>query len=163
MSVTSIDKDLEARTLTVTAEWEASVERVWNLWSDPRQLERWWGPPTYPATVTEHDLQPDGYVRYYMTSPEGERYHGLWRVVKVDAPHLLVVDDLFADDEGNAKEDMPTSAMEVRIEEAGDGRTRMVMVSRYATTEALEQVLEMGMLEGIQGALSQVDAILAEG
>ncbi len=47
-----------ARTMTLEAEFDASPERVWQLWADPRQLERWWGPPTYPATVTTHDLRP---------------------------------------------------------------------------------------------------------
>ena len=52
MTVTSVRTDPDTLTLTLTAEFEASPERVWNLWSDPRKLERWWGPPTYPATFT---------------------------------------------------------------------------------------------------------------
>ena len=51
MTVTNVHKDPEALTMTITAEFDAPVERVWQLWADPRQLERWWGPPTYPATV----------------------------------------------------------------------------------------------------------------
>ena len=56
MTVTSVRKDPEALTMTITAELDATVERAWQLWADPRQLERWWGPPTYPATVVDHDL-----------------------------------------------------------------------------------------------------------
>ena len=52
MTVTAVRKDPDALTMTLTAEFEASPERVWQLWADPRQLERWWGPPTYPATFT---------------------------------------------------------------------------------------------------------------
>ena len=44
MTVTAVRKDLDALTLILTAEFEASPERVWDLWADPRQLERWWGP-----------------------------------------------------------------------------------------------------------------------
>ena len=58
MTVTAVHKDPRRLTLTVEAEFDASAERVWQLWADPRQLERWWGPPTYPATVTTHDLAP---------------------------------------------------------------------------------------------------------
>ncbi len=50
MTVTTVDTDLDARTLTLVAEFDAPVERVWELWADPRKLERWWGPPGYPAT-----------------------------------------------------------------------------------------------------------------
>ena len=42
MSVTSVDKDFESLTLTLVADFDARTERVWQLWADPRQLERWW-------------------------------------------------------------------------------------------------------------------------
>ncbi len=58
MSVTSVDKDLDRLTITLIADFDAPTERVWELWSDPRKLERWWGPPTHPATVEVHDLTP---------------------------------------------------------------------------------------------------------
>ena len=54
MPVIDAITDLEALTLTFVTEHDAPVERVWLLWADPRQLERWWGPPGWPATVTEH-------------------------------------------------------------------------------------------------------------
>ena len=70
MTVTAVRKDPDALTMTLTAEFDASPERVWELWADPRQLERWWGPPTYPATFTAHDLAPGSRVEYHMTGPE---------------------------------------------------------------------------------------------
>jgi dihydrofolate reductase len=64
MSVTSIDADHDNLTLTVIADFDAPIDRVWELWSDPRKLERWWGPPGYPATFVEHDLRPGGEAAY---------------------------------------------------------------------------------------------------
>ena len=93
MPVTSVVKDADARTMTITARFDAPIERVWRLWSDPRQLERWWGPPDYPATVTEHDLVPGGTVAYAMTGPNGDQHTGWWRVRAVDAPHALEFED----------------------------------------------------------------------
>jgi len=61
MTVTTIDKDTEALTLTLVADFAAPVDAVWELWADPRKLERWWGPPTYPATFVEHDLTRAGW------------------------------------------------------------------------------------------------------
>ena len=54
MTVTSIEKDLDALTMTVNAEFDAAVERTWQLWSDPRQLERWWDrrPIRPPSSTT---------------------------------------------------------------------------------------------------------------
>lgn len=71
MPVTGVTMDPAARTMTLTAEWDAPPERAWRLWADPRRLERWWGPPDHPATVTEHDLRPGGRVAYVVTAPGG--------------------------------------------------------------------------------------------
>ena len=56
MTVTNVEKNKDNLTMTITAEFDAPVERVWQLWENPRLLERWWGPPTYPATFTEFQL-----------------------------------------------------------------------------------------------------------
>ena len=73
MTVTAVRKDPQTLTMTLEAEFDAVAERVWQLWADPRQLERWWGPPTYPATFTRHDLAPGSRVEYHMTGPEGDQ------------------------------------------------------------------------------------------
>lgn len=162
MSVTSVTKDLDRAALRVEAEYRATVARVWQLWADPRQLERWWGPPTYPATVTHHDLAAGGTVQYHMTGPEGDKHHGGWRVVRAEEPHLIEFEDYFADDTGNENADLPQSKTVVSIEDIGNGTTRMSIDTRYASTEALQQVLEMGMEEGMRQALGQIGALLQQ-
>lgn len=161
MTVVDLKKDTTNHTMTIVSEYPASPERVWELWADPRLLERWWGPPTYPATVTDHELSPGGSVRYFMTGPEGDRYHGAWRVNEVEAPHRIEVEDVFVNDDGTVNADMPVSRMSVAIEDAGEGTTRMTITSRFASLEAMQQLVEMGMEEGIRQALGQTDALLA--
>jgi uncharacterized protein YndB with AHSA1/START domain len=161
MTVTSVEKDLEALTMTVTAEYDVPVERAWQLWADPRQLERWWGPPTYPATVEQHDLSPGGTVAYYMTSPEGEKYRGWWQVLESSPPRTLLVKDGFADADGNANADLPTTVMRVSIEDRDGGGVIVTVLSTFPSLEALEQLLAMGMEEGLMAAMGQIDAILA--
>ena len=89
------------------------------MWSDPRQLERWWGPPSYPATFV----------------------------------------DGLADDEGKPNGEMPTTIATVTIAEAG-GRTTMAIESKFGSREGMEQVIEMGMEQGLVEALGQIDALL---
>ena len=163
MSTIDITKDLEACSLVVTTTFDVSPERVWRLWSDPRQLERWWGPEPYPATVVDHDLRPGGHVSYYMTGPEGDKHQGYWRVVEVDPPRRLVFEDGFADDGGAPNDDLPTSRSVVDVAQVDDARTRMTITSQYDSTADLEQVLAMGMEEGIRQAVAQIDGLLAEG
>jgi len=161
MSVTDIHKDPTALTMRVTSEWDAPIASVWRLWADPRRLERWWGPPTYPATVVEHDLRPGGKVSYFMTSPEGEQHQGWWRVVDVEEPHRLDLEDGFADTDGNPDAAMPTTQFTVTFAELPGGATRMVIESRFPSSEAMDQMVEMGMEEGLAAAMGQIDAVLA--
>jgi uncharacterized protein YndB with AHSA1/START domain len=162
MTVTNVSTDTEARTLTITASFAATTEEVWRLWADPRLLERWWGPPTYPATVVEHDLTPGGRVTYYMTGPSGDRPRGWWRVIAVDPPSRLEFEDGFADAEGNPDPSMPTMTAQVTIEPQGDAQTVMTIRSAFASAEAMAQILAMGAAEGMTEAMAQIDVLLAE-
>jgi uncharacterized protein YndB with AHSA1/START domain len=160
MSVTSIEKDLEGLSLSLVADFDAPADRVWRLWADPRKLERWWGPPTHPATVERHDLTPGGEVAYFMTGPEGERYHGWWRVTSVEPPESLEFEDGFADQDGNPAEGMPVMKVRMRLSER-DGGTRMELRSSFESRESMERVLDMGAAEGLREAVGQMDALLA--
>jgi uncharacterized protein YndB with AHSA1/START domain len=162
MTVTDVARDRANRTLTLTAEYAAPPEQVWQLWADPRLLERWWGPPSYPATVVEHDLRPGGKVTYFMTSPEGERHHGYWIVEAVDSERALEFEDGFADAEGTPSDTMPTSRSRVRIEAVGTGTTRMTITAIFPSDEAMDQLIQMGMDEGIRLAVGQTDELLRE-
>ncbi len=162
MTVTAVRKDADALTMTLDAEFDAPAERVWQLWADPRQLERWWGPPTYPATFTKHELSPGSRIEYHMTGPEGDQPKGYWDVLEVDPPRRLLVRDGFANDDGTPNTEMPVGLQQVTIEEIGDGRTRMSINSVFPSTEAMEQVIAMGQEEGMTQAVGQIDAILAQ-
>ncbi|MGD8201665.1 SRPBCC family protein [Ornithinimicrobium sp. W1679] len=160
MPVTDVTQDIDTRTLTITAEFAAPVERVWQVYADPRQLERVWGPPTHPATFVEHDLSPGSRCTYFMTGPDGQRYGGWWQITEVDAPHRLVFDDGFADGDLNPVDTAPVARSVFTFEEV-DGGTRAVYTSTYDTAEALQQVLDMGVVEGATTAINQIDGLLA--
>src|SRR5256886_16563639 len=146
MTVTAVRKDPQRLTLTVEAEFDASVERIWQLWADPRKLERWWGPPTYPATFTKHDLAPGSRVEFHMTGPAGDQSHGYWDVLEVEPPRRILLRDACAAD-GTPITDMPMNTIRVGIEEAVHGPTRMPIGTVFTTTEPTEQVLAMATEE----------------
>jgi uncharacterized protein YndB with AHSA1/START domain len=160
MTVIDVQVDQEARTLSITAEFEAAVDRVWQLWDDPRQLERWWGPPTYPATFVDHDLRPGGRVSYFMTGPDGDQPRGWWRVLALDAPHRLQFEDGFADGSGRPDPDMPIMTISVTVSGLAAGGSLMVVETTFPSPEAMEQILSMGMREGMTSAIEQIDGIL---
>ena len=165
MSVINVVKDPENLTMTLTAEFDATPERVWQLWADPRQLERWWGPPTYPATFTSLDLRAGGRASYFMTGPDGKQVTplGYWEIVSVDPPRRIEMLDGFANADGTPNQDMPgPGGMNVTIEPIGNGRTRMTIENIFPDQSAMEQLLAMGQEEGMTEAVGQIDAILAE-
>lgn len=160
MPVIDVHKDLDQRRLTLTAHFAAPVERIWQLYADPRQLERVWGPPTHPATFVDHNLTPGGRCTYYMTGPDGEKYYGFWDVREVDEPSRFSFDDGFANEDFTPHESLPVGINTYSFT-SHDGGTRAVYDALYPTVEALEQVLAMGMVEGATQAINQIDELLA--
>ena len=162
MAVTSVRKDPDALTMTIAAELDATVERGWQLWADPRQLERWWGPPTHPATVVDHDLVTGGRVTYFMTGPDGDKSHGWWQILAVEPPNRLELEDGFADEGGTPNAAMPTTTTVVSLTERAGGGTLMTIETRFPSLQAMEQLVSMGMEEGMAAAMGQIPEILAE-
>lgn len=159
MPVTDVSHDVENLTLTITADFAAPVARIWRIYADPRQLEKIWGPPEFPATVVDHDLVPGGRVTYFMTGPDGQKYPGLWEITAVDEPRSLSFDDKFADADFNADPGMPATHSVYTFTEH-DGGTRAVYLSTYDSAEGLQKVLDMGVIEGASAAINQIDALL---
>jgi uncharacterized protein YndB with AHSA1/START domain len=160
MTVISSTKDATNLTLVVVAHFDAAPERVWGVWKDPRKLERWWGPPTFPATFTRHDFVVGGESRYFMTGPGGEQPHGWWRIDEIDEPRRLEFANGLAGDDGEPAPGIEPMAAHVTFEVV-DGGTRMTVLTRFVDVEQMETMIEMGMQEGMNQAVGQIDALLS--
>ncbi|WP_417555643.1 SRPBCC family protein [Microbacterium sp.] len=161
MPVIDINADTENLTLTVTAEFAAPIERVWAAYTDPRQLERFWGPPGWPATFYTWDHTVGGRADYGMTGPHGESSRAYWEFLEIDEPRGFSVLDGFSDENGNPNPGMPAMRMDFTFAPT-EGGTRMVTSSRFDSIEALQTVLDMGVVEGTRMAMSQIDAVLRD-
>ena len=161
MPVVEVRKDPQKLTMTVVAQFAAPVARVWAAYADPRQLEKFWGPPEWPATFTRHDFLVGGRSEYHMTGPKGEQSKGFFEFLSIDEPRSFEVRDGFRDAEGKPAAGMPLTTMRFTFE-PHDGGTRMVTLTTFPSVEALEKLLAMGMEEGLKAAMGQIDGILAE-
>ncbi len=161
MPITSITSDPASLTLHVVGDYPVPVERLWAAWADPRQLERFWGPPEWPATFTRHDVAPGGRSEYRMTGPNGESSSGWWAFDRVEPKRLIEVRDGFAKPDGTPNEELPVTRMRFTFEPTATG-SRLVGVSTFPSVEAMESLLAMGMLEGMKSALAQMDDVLAD-
>ena len=161
MPITSVTKDPTALTMTVVAEFDVPLQRLWDAYADPRQLERFWGPPTYPATFFRHDVVVGGRSEYAMTGPEGDVSRGYWLWEAVQPLRSFAVRDGFANADGSANSELPSMRMVFRFDETATG-SRVSTTTTFNSLAELEQLIGMGMEEGMREAMSQMDAVLAD-
>jgi len=161
MPITSVEKDLDQLTITIVADFTAPLARLWDAYADPRQIERFWGPPSYPATFLRHDVAPGGRSVYKMTGPTGDEHYGCWEWTDVTAPTSFDVIDWFADETGAPNTELPPTRASFVFEET-DAGSRLTTTSRFDSLEQLQQLLDMQMLEGTKEAMAQIDDVLAD-
>jgi uncharacterized protein YndB with AHSA1/START domain len=161
MPITSVTTDPTTLTMTLVGDYPVPVERLWQAWVDPRQIERFWGPPTWPATFTRHDMVVGGRTNYVMTGPDGETSAGYWIMTSVEPGRSFELIDGFAGADGEPNDEMPSMAMRVRFDATDDG-SRVTMITTFPDLAAMEQLTEMGMVEGSTAAIGQMDDVLAD-
>lgn len=161
MPITSVSSNAQDLTLTIVGEYPVPVERLWDAYADPRQLERFWGPEQWPATFTRHDMAVGGESHYHMTGPDGTIARGYFRFRVIEPLHRIEVEDGFSDDAGTPNPAMPTMRIRFLFETAATG-SRITIVTTFPSIEAMEQLVQMGMVEGMQSAMGHLDAVLAD-
>lgn len=161
MPLTSVTNDPATLTMTVVAEFSVPLQRLWDAYADPRQLERFWGPPTYPARFTRHDMFPGGRSEYTMTGPDGDVSRGYWEYLAVDPMRSFEVRDGFANPDGSANSQMPSMRMVFTFSATAAG-SQVSTVTHFESADDLEALLNMGMDEGLRQAMGQMDEVLAD-
>ncbi|UDY24662.1 SRPBCC family protein [Nocardioides sp. Kera G14] len=161
MPITHVTKDPEALTMTVVADFPAPLRRLWDAYVDPRQLERFWGPPEWPATFTRHDAAVGGVSSYLMRGPDGSVSRGYWEWLSVDELKGFEVLDGFALEDGTPNREMPSMRMVFAFEAVGSG-SRVTTTTYFNAVEEMEQLVEMGMEDGMRAAMGQMDSVLTD-
>jgi uncharacterized protein YndB with AHSA1/START domain len=161
MPITEVTSNPSDLTLTVVADYPVPVERLWDAYADPRQLERFWGPEQWPARFTRHDMAVGGRSHYYMTGPDGTTSRGWFRFLAVEPLRRFEVEDGFADESDVPNPAMPTMRMVFTFRGTAKG-SRVTWVTVFPSIEAMEQLVQMGMLEGMKSAMGQLDAVLTD-
>lgn len=156
MPLTSVTKDAARLTLTVVADFPVPQQRLWDAFADPRQLERFWGPPTWPATFTRHDMKVGGRAEYFLSGPNGERWSGSWKFTAVNPITSFEAHD----GEDNAEDENMPASMKFSFEATTAG-SRVTIVTSFSSVEAMEQTIP-GMEQGLRAAMPQLDRVLAE-
>jgi len=160
MTVTNVEKDAENLTLKITTDLDAGIDRVWEMWENPRLLEKWWGPPGYPATFETFEFEPGGAVEYFMTSPEGQQFPDYWTIKTVESPCLIEINDGWERDEDNPAPGIELMRVDISEIDGSPGSTRMTITTTYESAEGMKRMIDMGMDEGMTLAMGQIDGLL---
>lgn len=154
MPLTALTKDPATLSLKVVGDYAVSQQRLWDAFADPRQLERFWGPPAYPATFTSHDFRVGGRAEYFLALPDGGKWHGAWKFTAIEPIYSFAASD--GDD--NAEDDAMPAGMTFAFETSSSG-SRLTIVTMFSSLEAMEQTIP-GMEQGLRAAMPQLDALL---
>jgi len=167
-SEVKVTKDLENKTLIIEREFDAPKNKVWKAYSEKEWFEKWWGPEGWETTAKEFDFRPGGRIFYGMkcvdenqTDWYGKTEWALMSIDTVDTPNSFTYRDYFADENGNVREDMPVLTITNEFVEQ-DGKAKLVSRSVAESAEQIEQLVQMGMIEGFTSQLNKLDQLLAK-
>lgn len=158
MPITSVTTNAEDLSLTFVGDYPVKVERLWEAYADPRQLERFFGPPQWPVTFVQHDMVPGGFSKWEMKGPGDNCYRGWWRFNLVEQHRRIELHDGFSADDGTPLTDVH-GRMVIIFESTATG-SRVTSISYFPDLAMMEQMAE-GQAEGGRAAMEQLDAILA--
>ena len=129
---TSIDVDARERELVITRIIDAPRHLVFQAWTEPDRVMRWWGPQGFVTTYSDMDIRPGGAFRVCMRSPEGTEHwkQGIYR--EVVAPERLVF--TFAWEDAERKPGHQT-LVTVTFAERGDRTELMLHQAVFETVE----------------------------
>jgi NADPH:quinone reductase-like Zn-dependent oxidoreductase/uncharacterized protein YndB with AHSA1/START domain len=89
------------QTLVITRTFDAPRSLVFQAWTEPEHVRRWWGPKDFTTPVCRIDLRPGGVYFNCMRSPEGQDFYSQGVYREVVEPERIVCTDTFADENGN--------------------------------------------------------------
>lgn len=164
-----VTKDLENKKLIIEREFDAPKDKVWKAYAEKDWFEKWWGPEGWETTTKEFDFTPGGRVHYDMKcvdENQGEWFNqSSWGVMVLDsvtAPDSFTYTDYFSDEAGTLNQEMPALKVTNEFVDLGNGRSKLVSTSLADRADQIEQLVNMGMIEGFTSQLNKLDAIFAE-
>lgn len=160
-SKTEVSKDFNKKTIVVSREFDAPVEKLWQAHTDSAFLDKWWGPSPWRAETKHMDFRPGGYWLYAMVGPDGQRHWSRMNYMSIDTYKSIEIEDEFCDEEGKLDAAFPVSRSKFVFTKTNNG-TRVDFELVYTTEADLEKIIDMGFEQGISICLDQLDELLKE-
>jgi uncharacterized protein YndB with AHSA1/START domain len=151
--------DKAKNTITVKREFAARRPLVWDCHTKSELLDKWFAPKPLTTKTKSMDFREGGHWHYAMVDPDGNEYWGYTEYVKINPIDSYNTLDGFSDESGKVNSDLPQATWVVTFSDKGD-HTLVQTVVTYGSADGLEQVLQMGMKEGLTSTLERLDELL---
>ncbi|MEQ9221343.1 MAG: SRPBCC domain-containing protein [Cyclobacteriaceae bacterium] len=152
--------DKEMNTITVKREFAANRQLIWDCYTKSEMLDQWFAPEPFATKTKSMDFSEGGHWHYAMVDPEDKEYWGWTEYTKIKAIDYYKTLDAFSDSEGNLNSDLPQAEWHIEFSDKGKN-TLVVTTVQYDSLEALDQVINMGMKDGLTSTLERLDKLLS--
>ena len=156
---TEVIKNFKEKSIIVSREFDAPIEKVWQAYTDSQLLDQWWGPSPWRAETKRMNFKPGGHWLYAMVGPGGEKHWALMNYIAIDPLKGYDIEDAFCDEEGNLNSDLPVSRGRMSFSKTAYG-TRVEFKMIYTTETDVQKIIEMGFEQGITMCLDQLEQLL---
>ena len=146
--------------LTVTRAFDAPLALVWSAWTEAELLDQWWAPKPWQSKTKSMAFREGGTRLYAMVGPEGEEHWGITTYTSIHQPTSFSGEDAFCDSDGLINADFPVATFLNQFEANGN-ETIVTIETAYDSEEQLQQVIAMGMKEGLSLAFEHLDEVLS--
>ncbi|MBK8501318.1 MAG: SRPBCC domain-containing protein [Saprospiraceae bacterium] len=154
----SVDK--ANKLITVKREFNAELSLVWDAFTIPEILDKWWAPKPWQSKTKFMNFIEGGQRLYAMVSPSGEEHWGLTTYKSIQHQNLYKGFDNFCDKDGNLTIELPQSKWVTKFHPIENGKTLVKIKTTYNDLSQLESIIRMGFKEGLTKAMEELDVIL---
>lgn len=151
--------DKEKNTMTIRREFLADRALVWNCYTKSELLDQWFAPKPLTTKTKFMDFREGGRWHYAMVEPNGTEYWGLTEYLKIKPVDHYTALDAFSNAAGEINKDLPRAKWLVTFIDK-DENALVETVVTYNSLSDLEQVIQMGMEQGMIATLEKLDELL---
>ena len=142
------------REIVMHREFNAPARVVFDVWTKPEHVRKWYGVRQTTVTVCDIELRVGGSWRWVIVKPNGMEIAFSGVFLEIDPPHRLQRTEVF--------EAMPGAGCVVtQTFDETDGRTLHTMTMLFESKEHRDICLQSGMEKGVEECYSNIDALLA--
>ena len=144
---------------TINRKFDASLDLVWEAWTNPEILDLWWAPKPFASKTKEMVFKVGGRRFYAMVSPDGKEGWAVQEYTSISPKYNFKFLNFFSDENGNPNSAFGPSRWNLNFSD-NNGITTVSIVIQRDSLEELEKLIEMGFREGFAAALESLGQYL---